>query len=285
MALKIVRNRTILTVIMALGMAVQGFTLENIEANQIKAANIAEITAIIVSYTSVHLTLFETNTDQLLIKEYIHNEEPANLGTIVLEGSVLFITGGKSFSPPETAPRLEVYIPRSYRGNCNLSLSSGTITAEGELTLANLGIELSDGSVTLGLVSAENIRIKSAKGTIRIEYIEGKMQMETINGSILVDSARGEGTFQTSLGRITVGMESVTGDLLFETGIGAIALSLPRELSFFVDALTGSGNIQLDAPDKQYRVEKSGPMKTSVGPEPVHTVRSRTGVGNITMTL
>ncbi|MDR1108816.1 MAG: DUF4097 domain-containing protein [Spirochaetaceae bacterium] len=270
---------------MTLGLALQGFALENTGADQTKAANIAEITAIIVSYTSVHLTLLENDTDQLIIKEYINQEEPANLGTIVLEGSVLFITGSSHFSLPETAPRLELSIPRSYRGNCNFSLSSGTITAEGELTLANLGIELSDGSVTLGLVSAENIRIKSAKGTIKIEYITGKMRMETINGSILIRAARGEGTFQTSLGRIMVGLESVTGDLLFETGIGAIALSLPREFSFFVDALTGSGNIRLDSPDKQYRVEKSGPMKTSIGPDPLYTVRSRTGVGNITMDM
>jgi DUF4097 and DUF4098 domain-containing protein YvlB len=274
-----------MVILMTLSMAVQSFSSENNPGNHSKSINIRGVTSLIVSYTTAHLTLLESDNDELVLKEYTTAYNPEDFGNIFLEGSVLSIIEGPRTSPNQTDVKIEVYIPRSYRENCSIYINSGALISEKELILKNLVIELSSGFITLGRVFAENIYIKSANGNVNINHAEGTMRLDALSGSIMVQSARGSGTFKTSLGRITVGMEYVTGDLLFETGIGAIALSLPEELSFHVDALTGSGNIRLYSPEKQYRVDNSGPMNLSIGSAPLCTIRSRTGVGNITMNM
>ncbi|MDR2758605.1 MAG: DUF4097 domain-containing protein [Spirochaetaceae bacterium] len=285
MVLKTHLNIKVRAILMTLGMAVQSFSSENIPENHSKSIETRGITSLIISYTMAHLTLLESENDELVLKRYTNENDPEDFGNIFLDGSILSIIEGQRTSPNQTNGKIEIYIPRSYRENCSIFINSGSLTSETELILKNLAIELSSGSITLGRVSAENIYIRSASGNIRIDHAEGNMRLDAISGSILVQSARGAGTFQTSLGRITMGMEYVTGDLSFETGIGAIALSLPEALSFNFDALTGSGNIWLDSPDEQYHRAISGPLKMSVGPDPVYTIRSRTGIGNIIMNM
>ncbi|MFP3089129.1 DUF4097 domain-containing protein [Treponema sp. TIM-1] len=272
-----------MAILITLGMAVQSFSLENTPGNHSTSIETRGVTSLIISYTTAHLTLLESDNDELILKAYTNGNTLENFGNISLEGSVLSIIDGQWTASNQTNVKIEVYIPRSYRQNCSIFINTGTLTSETELTLKNLAVELSSGSVTLGRVAAENIYIKSSNGNIRIDHAEGNMWLDAISGSILVQSARGAGTFRTSLGWITMGMEYVTGNLSFETGIGAIVLSLPETLSFNFDALTGSGNIRLDSPDQQYHRANSGPLKMPVGPEPVYTIRSRTGVGNITM--
>ncbi|MDR2069127.1 MAG: DUF4097 domain-containing protein [Spirochaetaceae bacterium] len=274
-----------MAILMTLGMAVQSFSSEDTPENHSKSFETRGVTSLIISYTTAHLTLLESDTDALVLKEYTNANAPEGFGNVFLEGSVLSIIEGQRTSPNQTNTKIELYLPRSYRQNCSIFIKTGTLTSETELRLKNLAVELSSGSITLGRVSAKNIYIKSSKGNIRIDHAEGNMSLDAISGSILVQSARGAGNFRTSLGWITMGMEYVTGDLSFETGIGAIALSLPEALSFHFDALTGSGNIRLTSPDQQYQRANSGPLKMPVGPEPVYTIRSRTGVGNITMNM
>ncbi|MDR3168178.1 MAG: DUF4097 domain-containing protein [Treponema sp.] len=285
MVLKTRLNIKVMAILMALGMAGQSFSSENTPGNHSKSVAAREITSLIISYTTAHLTLLESDTDELVLKAYTNEDNPEGFGDIFREGSTLSMIEGPRTSPNQTNVKIEVYIPRSYRQNCSIFISTGTLTSETELRLKNLVVELSSGSITLGRVSAENIYIKSASGNIKIEHAEGAMRLDAMSGSILVQSARGAGTFKTSLGRITVGMEYVAGDLSFETGIGAIVLSLPKDLSFNFDALTGSGNIRLDSPARQYHRANSGPLKMSIGTKPVYTIRSRTGVGNITINM
>jgi DUF4097 and DUF4098 domain-containing protein YvlB len=285
MVLKTRRRITVLVFLMILGMTVQSFSLENTPGNHSKSIKLKDVSSLVISYTTAHLTLLESDNDELVLKAYTNEHNPADIGNIFLEGSILSIIEGQRTSPNQTDVNIEVYIPRSYQENCSIFINSGILTGETELRLKNLAIELSSGSITLGRVLAENIYIKSSSGNISIDHAEGNMSLETISGSILVQSARGAGTFRTSLGWITMGMEHVTGDLSLETGIGAITLSLPKALPFNFDALTGSGNIRLDSPDQQYHRANSGPFKMSIGPEPVYTIRSRTGVGNITMNM
>jgi DUF4097 and DUF4098 domain-containing protein YvlB len=285
MVLKTRLNIKVMVILMTLSMAVQSFSSENTPGNHSKSIKIRGVTSLIISYTTAHLTLLESDNDELVLKEYTNEYNSDDFGNIFLEGSVLSIIEGPRTPPNQTDVKIEVYIPRSYRENCSIYINSGALTSENELILKNLVIELSSGFITLGRVLAENIYIKSANGNVNINHAEGTMRLDAVSGSIMVQSARGAGTFKTSLGRITVGMEYVTGDLLFETGIGAIALSLPEELSFHVAALTGSGNIRLYSPEKQYRVDNSGPMNLSIGSAPICTIRSRTGVGNITMNM
>lgn len=285
MVLKTQAITKVMVILMTLGMAVQSFSSENTPENHSKSIDLRGITSIIISYTTANLTLLESDNDKLILKEYGNGNTPADLGNIFLDGSVLSIIEGQRLSSNLTKAQIEVHIPRSYRRNCTIFINSGTLSSEAELTLKDLAIELSNGSISLGRVFAENIYIKSASGNISIDHAEGNMRLDALRGSILVQSARGAGTFRTSLGRITMGLEYVTGDLSFETGMGTIALALPEALSFNFDALTGSGDIRLDSPDGQYRRENSGPLIISVGPAPVYTIRSRTGLGNITMSM
>jgi hypothetical protein len=285
MVFKIRLDIKVMAILMTLGMAVQSFSSENTLEDHSKTVDIRGVSSLIISYTTAHLTLLESDSDELVLKEYANGYDPQDIGNISREGSILSIGEGPRLSSNQTNVKIEVYIPRSYRQSCSIFINTGTLTSETELTLKNLAVELSSGSVTLGRVSAENIYIKSASGNIRIDHAEGNMRLDAMSGSILVQSARGAGTFRTSLGWITMGMEYVTGNLSFETGIGAIALSLPETLSFNFDALTGSGNIWLDSPDQQYHKANNGTLKMAVGPEPVYTIRSRTGIGNITMNM
>lgn len=283
--LKILGNIKAMAVIMTLGMAFQGFALENTAANNIKSVDIKGITSLTISYTMAQLTILESDNDELVLKEYTKVDAPEYWGNIIRDGSALSITGAARSLPNQADTTVEVYIPQSYRGNCAVRLSSGAIKSEADLRVKNLAVELFNGPITLGRVSAEDMYIKSSNGDIKIDLAEGRIRIDAVSGSIKVQSAGGEGTFRASLGGITVGMEYVSGDLLFETGIGAITLSLPEDLSFHLDALTGTGNIRLDAPDQSYRLGNSGPAKMAVGPKPLYIIRSRTGVGNIIMNM
>jgi DUF4097 and DUF4098 domain-containing protein YvlB len=278
-----------MVIIIGLGLvAFQGFALEKTTADHVRAVDMGGISSLDISYTTGHLTLLESDTSELLIKEYERENGSGYIGNIIREGSSLSVIGPAAktaASTDQTGIKIEVYIPRSYRGNCSVKLSSGSVTSKPDLALTNLSVELFSGPITLGRVWAEDIYIKSSSGDINIHHAEGSIRLDAVNGSIFLQSGGGEGTFRSSLGGITVGLEYVTGDLVFETGIGAITLSLPADLSFNLDALTGTGAVRLSAPDQQYSLGNSGQAKMAVGPGPKYTIHSRTGVGNIIMNM
>jgi hypothetical protein len=291
MGLKIPGNGKAMVLIIGLGLglvAFQGFALEKTEADHIRAVDMGGISSLAISYTTGHLTLLESDTSELLIKEYERENGSGYIGNIIRDGSSLSVVGTAvkpAASTDQTGVKIEVYIPRSYRGNCSVKLSSGSVTSKPDLALTNLSVELFSGHINLGRVWAEDINIKASNGDIKIHHAEGSIRLDAVSGSIFLESGGGEGTFRSSLGGITVGLEYVTGDLVFETGIGAITLSLPEDLSFNLDALTGTGTVRLNTSDQQYPLGNSGQAKMAIGPGPKYTIHSRTGVGNIIMNM
>jgi hypothetical protein len=106
--------------------------------------------------------------------------------------------------------------------------SNGGIQLAG--TLGNAHLQTSNGGLTVREVSGD-ITLKSTNGAIGVTRSAGSLQAESTNGGIDAELMHLSG-----------------GDLRLATSNGAVAVRLPKDARFSVDAETSNGGVRSDFP-------------------------------------
>jgi lia operon protein LiaG len=92
----------------------------------------------------------------------------------------------------------------------------------------------------------------------------------------------GEGSFDQSSGNIRLDLRELSGDMRFNVSSGDINVSVPRELSFNLDAVTSSGSVLVtEGGDEAIRVSGSSSVFRPIGPSPEFTIYARTRSGSV----
>lgn len=262
------------------------------------------ISSLTLSYDEEKITIFESDSDALVIKEYM-TENKSSYYAEVTEGneSIYISEGGKPFFKDGFSRYIEVYLPESYRENLTVTSTNGDIDFSGmNLDLSMLRVDNSSGNIRLDNAVASNIHLSSTSGTLDLGNIEAnQISLETTSGSVIctklngnvtytstsgsadIKSAIGSGNYKANnSGGLNVVYTEVNGNLSFFNKNDNITLTLPKNLEFEFQATTKNGSVSTNF---QQDVTVNGHTTSGrVGSNPTITVKVETNNGDIEVT-
>ena len=262
------------------------------------------INSVSIDYSSGGIVFREGADNSFSFREYLNENNEAYFARSSATGGIITVETGRRPWFRHLRARLEVYLPRSFEGDCRVLLGSGSLEAETDIAVSGeLDLTLSSGNARLRKVNARDIRLRSQSGSVHAEGLYGKTDLRLSSGSLYVselhggghdvrlssgtvkiDAASGAGRFSSSSGSISLGIVRLEGDLDFELSSGSLKLGLPRDASFFFDAETSSGKVAVESGGDFFSVKDRASVMRPVGDNPQFTIRAEVSSGNITIT-
>ncbi len=219
------------------------------------------ITGLTLEYSSDDVFFYESDTQELILKEYMSIEPKEDeLTQVKQSGSLLQLRSGermrRNWLFNHYNGYVEVYLPSSYAGSLSVGTSSGSISSDPALRLEHCEATASSGDISFKEVVAPQITASTSSGSIRFDKAEGSRSFTSSSGDIMVLCGDGDSSFSSTsgsiiikenTGRLSAGASSgdisitkVFGDKEIETTSGVITIS---DCTGFLRASSSSGNI------------------------------------------
>lgn len=262
------------------------------------------ITEVTISYDEENVIFYESDSNQLTIKEYMtENKSSYHAKVDQNRCSIKVSEGGKPLFKDSFSRYIEVYLPSSYHENLTVTTTDGNIDLSGlELYLNAMRVDSTAGAVRLNNVEAQDIHLSSTSGsfdakslsadTVRIDITSGDFSCAELNGNVSytttsgdadIKSAFGSGSYKASnSGKLNIVYTEVTGDLSFFNKNDSIRVTLPADLEFEFTATTKNGSIS--ASFQEYISVDGRTTRGTVGTHPTVTVQAETNNGDIEVT-
>ncbi|MDR1108636.1 MAG: DUF4097 domain-containing protein [Spirochaetaceae bacterium] len=206
--------------------------------------NLGGIDALSISYGNGEVILRESVTGDLVIREYMKTDRPRYYADISRSaGAISIRRGRRPWLNWFWNPRIEIYLPPSFRENIKISNTSGSIQAETDL----LDYKTIDLSVASGLtsfnrlsagtlsirVSSGDLNIRSAGGNSFISLSSGRLRIAELSGQehrlkvssgdMRISALSGGSTLELSSGRVEI--EGLTGNADMEIKSGSLRIA------------------------------------------------------------
>lgn len=263
--------------------------------------NLNNITEITISYDEEAVTFFQSDSDELIIKEYMTENKSHYYADVKQDnGSIHVSEGGRPFFSNSFTRYIEVYLPQKYQANLTVTTTDGNIDmSDVTLNLNSLRIDSTAGTVQvnnanaavlhlsstsgkldLGNITGEQIKLETTSGKVICEELNGAVTYTSTSGDIDVKSAIGSGNYRTNnSGKLKVTYTEVAGNLSFFNKNDSIELTLPKDLEFEFEATTKNGSVNTSF---QESISVDGrTTRGIVGDAPTVTVKTETNNGNI----
>ena len=170
----------------------------------------------------------------------------------------------------------EVRVPAG--ATLNLKSSNGTVQATGGT--GGINVETSNGQIQIK-DSKGSLKLNTRNGGIVVAGSTGRAELTTSNGPIDLQAEKAVVTARTSNGEVRFRGTLADGAHTFATSNGRIALTLPADSQFKVDATTKLGGISTDfGPAVSSRVGRAN-LQATVGDNPKATITLETQNGGI----
>ena len=179
--------------------------------------------------------------------------------------------------------KLEVAIPKGYRGALAINSVSASIQVPTGRTFTTLDVGSVSGRIELGDFTADEFRAHSVSGDIEGNASAKSVDLRTTSGSMTIGGLTGDATAHTVSGRVGLAWTSFSGRIDVGTTSGDVTLGIPAGSGFRVDAGSTSGRITTDHP-VTVQGSTSGPGRRSLEGDVgsgVGSVRVRTVSGSI----
>jgi hypothetical protein len=308
----------ILCLLLAGGLRVYAADIPLVNTESLSLAGVKNLS---IDYGSDVVILRESETGELVIKEYMTKDRPQYYAVISRSGDSLSIRSGRRpWLPWDWRSRAEIYLPQSFRENIRIANGSGSFTAETDLTgYRSVDLSVSSGAMLLNRAAAETLSVRVSSGELEARSMEGNSFISISSGKLRIDKLTGEehrvkvssgrlaiteaqgqlegritsgnldlgnfsghGDFDISSGRVNLGLRKPTGDMRITVSSGTINLTIPRKISFNLDAVTNSGSVSVDdGPEGTVRVRGNSTVLRPFGPSPAITLYARTSSGSI----
>ncbi|MDC7286854.1 DUF4097 domain-containing protein [Blautia schinkii] len=276
----------------------------NTQAANVLNFNLNNVTDITISYDEEAVTFFQSDNDELIIKEYMTENKSRYYADVKQDnGNIHVSEGWKPFFNSSFTRYVEVYLPQEYQANLTVTTTDGNIDMSNiALTLNSLRIDSTAGTVQLdnanatvlhlsstsgkldlGNITGEQIKLDTTSGKVICEKLNGAVTYTSTSGDIDVKSAIGAGSYRANnSGKLNVSYTDVTGDLSFFNKNDNIELTLPQDLEFEFEATTKNGSVSTSFQDS-IRID-GRTARGTVGNSPTVTVKTETNNGNIVVT-
>lgn len=224
-----------------------------------------------ITYSSENVIFFHSDNESIVIKEYLRKNRKDET-RMEKEGNTLVVekTDGVSFSffgGWWGNERIEVYLPKDYKGNIKTRVSSGNIQTNVPLELGTFELKASSGNITCGEITASEFTAEASSGNITVEAVDALRKCRTTSGNITVRGGNGDtrasansgnidvreisGSFDGSAtsGNIDVDFVQAGSKITASASSGNVEIKIPEETWVSYEGSASSGNIKTDFDD------------------------------------
>jgi hypothetical protein len=223
--------------------AAAGYGLEDLPLVHTETVDLEGVGDFSISYGQDAVILRESGTGGLVIKEYMNRDNRRYYTRISRSAGTLQIRRGRRpwFSWGWKA-RVEIYLPRSFRGNLRITNSSGTLSGELDLLdYRSVDVSVSSGTVLLKDISGDSVSLRVSSGELDTGAVRGNSLVSVSSGRLRIGSLTGgENRIKVSSGRLRIG--SLEGPGIFEISSGNAAVERVRGR---VETDISSGSLEL----------------------------------------
>lgn len=181
---------------------------------------INDIEMISISYNSDNITFYESKGQQLILKEYMNQNNEKYYADIAKKVNSITIKTGSRPIISDFQSYVEVYLPTSYNGNLSVDTDNGKIQTKETYKLSAVNAITENGAVTFENITAKTIDIQTNNGTVELNNTTAQSNISTDNGKIRIGNASGSGNFDTSSGKIEIEYSEVTGNINAQSKMG-----------------------------------------------------------------
>lgn len=231
---------------------------------QTKEFTLAQVKSIKVDYDGESVTVKKSNTDKIVVVEYLNKKQKTYYAQIKLSGDVLTVTEGQRPIGNGVKSYIELYLPQSFQNSLSLHTTDGRISSDLALTLESVYANTTNGTISISNLSAKQIDLSGTGGEMRLQNIVSQScKVNAGNADTFMDSITGEIAYQSKGGNLTlndtvgfgrfeangdgnmeIAFASVSGDVSAYAKNGSLTLTLPAELEFALSATTKDGKIK-----------------------------------------
>ncbi|MCT4592934.1 MAG: DUF4097 domain-containing protein [Anaeromicrobium sp.] len=162
--------------------------------------------------------------------------------------------------------KLQVFIPKDYKGTMNVETTSGDLSMTKKLSLENLSVDLTSGNIYLKDINANNLSLNSTSGDIEGEYlVTNNAKINLVSGDISLNNFAGNLRGKSISGDIKVTYEKFNNDVNLESTSGDLIIDLQDKAQFILDAETVIGDINSDFPISVKSTNEEDYLKGKVG--------------------
>jgi DUF4097 and DUF4098 domain-containing protein YvlB len=224
MAVKI--HGVIFTLFLMLVETLGGYASENLSLVNTQTLSLEGIEVLSINYGGDEVILRESETSELIIREYMEKDRPRYYAVITHSAGTLSIKRGSRPWLPwfwKTA-RAEIYLPQNFRKNIKISNSSGVFRSEMDiLDYKTIDVSVNSGSAFFKSLSAETLSIHLSSGDVYIGIAGGNSLISLSSGRLQIGELTGtEHRVRISSGRARIGVLQGTSSL--EVSSGGIAV-------------------------------------------------------------
>lgn len=276
----------------------------NAQAANVLNFNLNNITDITISYDEEAITFFQSDNDELIIREYMTENKRRYYADVKQNDRSIHVSEGeKPFLSSNFTRYVEVYLPQEYQANLTVTTTDGSIdmsnialnlnslridstAGTAQLDNANatvLHLSSTSGKLNLGSITGKQITLDTTNGKVICEVLNGAVTYNSTSGDIDVRSAIGSGSYQAkNSGKLNVTYTEVTDDLSFFNKNGSIELTLPQDLEFEFEGATKNGSVSTSFQENTRTDGRT--THGTVGSTPTVTVKTETKNGDIVVT-
>ncbi|MBF8983686.1 DUF4097 family beta strand repeat protein [Lutibacter sp. B2] len=161
---------------------------------------------------------------------------------------------------------LDISVPKNYKGDFEVDMTSGEFKMEKELNLNDLSIELSSGDVSLKNLKLNNLEIDMSSGELVGDTINtNNTSIELSSGEVELNNFTGDIKCETTSGDVSINYSKFDNDIDLELTSGNVNLDLPDDAQFYLDAEYTSGDIECDFPITMKGKYENDSIKGMVG--------------------
>lgn len=264
--------------------------------------NLEPYSGIRLDYDAEDIHVLEGEPGQVVLKEFMNENNKTFYAKTTVKDSELLITEGKRPRRSAFVSYVELYIPAKYDQNLSLHSTSGNLTSTFPLNVAGtLHLDTTRGAITGQNITADTLIIGATHGNVNLQDMDAKtLQIKTTNanttmerisgdityaskgGDLTLEAVSGSGTFTvTGNGELELSFTEVKGDLTARTKNGDIRLTLPDSLEFKFLAATQEG--VLDTSFNEQLATAGNNSSGIIGASPSVSVELAARNGNITV--
>ena len=185
--------------------------------------SLEEVESLVIAYRAGRVSFRESGGGELVLTERLRNAEDAKVGA---EGRMLRVTGDERTWYPFSMRRIEaeIAIPRSYRGDLRVQTGSGSVYSDAHLiSEGSIEIRVSSGAMNLRRLSAREIILRSASGSIQADEISGSSEIALASGSLDMGKLSGaRHSIRSSSGSVRI--DEVAGSMDADLSSGGLRL-------------------------------------------------------------
>jgi len=245
---------------------------------------------IVCSTANVHITV--TDEPQLLVVNQTAGIYHAKIDALQVTRGKNTLTvaqqaaaaGVQILGMGVVSQEIDIYLPASYHGDLSIQQTTGNVNISYDLSLRSLSLRLGNGSLKAQGITASGVTGQSARGSMSFSSLScSKISLSSTDGSLSAARLYGAGHLSTVNGNITLGLNSLSGDLSVQCGRAGIVASLAVDTFTAKLAASAAGKVNCDLP-LVYVSPSRRTASGSVGTAPAHTLSLVSANSDVTVT-